>query len=72
MKKRDKAKHNASILAKAGENATTAWAEYRKIRNKINNRLRFEERTYKQKRVDESLDSPAQCWSTAKTIMNWT
>ena len=40
MKKRDKAKHDASILAKAGENATTAWAEYRKIRNKINNRLR--------------------------------
>ena len=40
LKKRDKAKHDASTLAKAGENATTAWADYRKIRNKINNRLR--------------------------------
>ena len=47
------------------------WNEYKKIRNKINNVKKQEERRYKSAKVSENLDSPADTWKTAKTFMNW-
>ena len=71
MKKRDLAKSKASEIAKTGGDSSSAWADFKKIRNRINNRLRFEENKYKQEKNNESPSSPAHCWNTAKCFMNW-
>ena len=71
IKKRNKAKLVASDLAKQGLNSSSAWNVYKKLRNNINNGLKFEELTYKQKKVNQSLVSSADCWRTAKEFMKW-
>ena len=50
IKKRDLAKSKASEIAQTGGDSSSAWADFKKIRNKINNRLRFEENKYKQEK----------------------
>ena len=71
IKRRNSAKAEASILSKSGVDASDAWSEFKQIRNKINNRLKFEEKNYKCKMINNSLDEPSLCWRAAKKIMNW-
>ena len=71
MKQRDEAKADAVALAEAGNDTTDAWARYRKLRNTVNNRLKYEENNYKAEKIQENLDCPAATWSTAKSFMNW-
>ena len=70
MKRRDKAKSCASNLAKLGFDNTQAWADFKLLRNKVSNRLKFEEIRYKQQKIENSLDSPSKCWNVAKEFMN--
>ena len=71
IKKRDEAKARASHLAKSGLDSKQAWAEFKSLRNKVCNRLKFEEITYKQEKIKSSLESPSRCWAVAKDFMNW-
>ena len=68
MKKRDSLKKCFEDHAIAGnsEAAGQAWIEYKKLRNKVNNRKKFEEKNFKSEKISRSLDSPADTWKTAK------
>ena len=71
MKDRDKLKAEATSLAKIGKNATEAWNNYKKLRNRLNNKIRYEENQYKQKKISENLDNSEKYWKLAKAFMNW-
>ena len=55
----------------ASREEVTAWNNYKKLRNKINNKKKNEERDYKLKKVLENIDSPDKTWRTAKQFMEW-
>ena len=71
MKTRDQAKAEALNLAKQGNDSSGAWLKFKTLRNKINNRLKFEEISYKRNNINACLGDPAKVWSTAKSYMNW-
>ena len=73
MKTRDGLKKSAEehTLADEYEAATEAWENFITIRNKVNNRKKFEEEHFKSDKIKNSLDSPTNSWSTAKSFMNW-
>ena len=56
MKQRDEAKADAVALAEAGNDTTDAWAIYRKLRNTVNNRLKYEENLFKAEKIEQNLD----------------
>ena len=76
MKERDTWKTRAKELAvanpgEASEEQRFAWNEYKKLRNKINNKKRFEERDFKRDKIMENIGDPAKVWNSTKTFMNW-
>ena len=77
MRQRDLWKERAKDLAimsqncEASEEQVEAWAEYKKYRNKINNRKKVEEISYKKEKIHENLDSASKTWNTAKMFMEW-
>ena len=71
MKSRNNMKKEALNLAKEGKDSTVAWAEFKKLRNKVNNRRKFEEKNFKKEKVNNSLHSPTETWKTAKSFMDW-
>ena len=72
MDKRDQMKDEAVELAKAGnDRASVAWAEFKKVRNEVTNRKKYEEINFKKEKVSASLDSSANTWECAKTFMEW-
>ena len=73
IKSREHWKELSEEHAMAGnaEAANEAWGHFKKFRNKINNRKKFEEQNFKSGKIASSLDSPAHTWSTAKSFMNW-
>ena len=66
-----KAKDLALISPMADQNQKDAWEEYRKYRNKINNKKKYEEKLYKSEKMSEVADSPDIVWKTAKSFMGW-
>ena len=71
MKERDVKKKEASTLARNCQDSALVWADYKRLRNKINNRIRSEEKKFKCKIMQENLETPSKCWKTAKAMMNW-
>ena len=73
MKNRDNLKKKAEDFALAGDDdaAAQAWKEYKKLRNKLNNRKKFEEKLFKSEKITQNLDSPSKTWETAKAFMEW-
>ena len=76
MRQRDLWKERAKDLAimsqncEASEEQVEAWAEYKKYRNKINNRKKVEEISYKKEKIHENLDSASKTWNTEKYSWN--
>jgi hypothetical protein len=70
---RDKFKKHAEELSIAGDTiaARDAWSNFKKLRNKVNNKKKFDEKKFKTGKVEQSLDSPANIWRTAKGFMDW-
>ena len=66
MKRRDILQRQA-----AQTNNPNTWRAYKDIRNKINNRLRYEERVWKQKRLSEVKGDSGKSWKVIKNILNW-
>ena len=73
IKNRDNCKkvYKQHVIEGNAEAASEAWNKFKKVRNKINNKKKFEERNFKSEKLINSLDSPAHTWSTAKSFMNW-
>ena len=73
MKARDDLKKSAENFALAGDSvsAAIAWKDYKKLRNKLNNRKKFEENHFKSEKISQNLDSPSKTWQTAKAFMDW-
>ena len=47
------------------------WSEFKKVRNKVNNRLEFEENFYKQQKFKQCKGDPKSTWKTLKSVLNW-
>ena len=70
---RDQLKKLAEDHVEGGDTlaAAEAWRNFKKARNTVNNRKKFEEHHFKSEKMISSLDSPANTWRTAKDFMNW-
>ena len=66
MKVRDNLHKTASET-----NCKDDWKEFKHIRNKINNRLKYEESRWQKIRLDECGPDPAKTWKRVKGILNW-
>ena len=71
MSERDKLKALAAKLSSEGLDASAEWVRFKSIRNRINNRRKYEEKHYKSEKLDASLDSTADTWKVAKSFMSW-
>ena len=73
MKERDRAKKDA-INARNDfrVNAPEKWTLFKTLRNKVNNRRKYEEKTYKLEKIKESLGCSSNMWKTSKRFMEWT
>ena len=69
MKKRDELKEKAKNSCAQAQ--MDAWENYKKIRNKVTNRLKQEEIRFKREKMEECKGGPSQTWKVAKRIMNW-
>ena len=47
------------------------WKQYKILRNKINNRLKYEEKYFQRKKLQECNNSSLKSWKTMKNILNW-
>ena len=52
-------------------NQSELWDKYKKLRNKINNRVKQEEILYKREKVKQCQECPSKTWGLAKKYMNW-
>ena len=76
MNQRDKLKEQAKALAiSEGKNSsaeqTELWSGYKKLRNKVNNRIKQEEVLFKKSKVSECQGCPSKVWGLAKKFMEW-
>ena len=75
IKERDQCKSAAKELSKGSSVVCQAqsqlWAQYKKLRNKINNRRKREEILYKTEKMSEFGKSPDLLWKQAKHFMGW-
>ena len=47
------------------------WKNYKLLRNKINNRLKYEENKGKKEAVEDCGNNPARVWKKVKCILKW-
>ena len=76
MKQRDILKEKAKAMAsRDGRQASIEqigmWDEYKKLRNRVNNKTRQEEINFKKMKVQECQDNPSKSWGLAKKFMDW-
>ena len=77
MLQRDKFKQEAKEMAlrdmgrSVSEDQRLAWEKFKKLRNKINNEKKKEEKNYKASKISEDLECPGKVWKTAKSFMGW-
>ena len=72
MKLRDDWKQAAKELPRNSPDQTHAWAEFKKYRNRVNNKKRHDECNYKAEKINEVSDTPNLLWKYAKSFMGWT
>ena len=65
MKKRDETQK------KAAANDSDILREYKNLRNRVTNRLKSEEKNWKQLKLSQCKGDSAKTWKTAKGILNW-
>ena len=68
---KERAKDLAKISPEASPEQVQAWSEYKKYRNRINNRKKNEEKSYKAGKLAENAESPEIVWKNAKMFMGW-
>ena len=72
MKERDALKALAkSLVGIDSLQQAEVWAQYKVLRNKINNRVKKEELLFKREKMNECQRDPAKIWRIAKNNMEW-
>ena len=76
MKQRDSWKKKAVALAKVSpelvsDEQKAAWDNYKRLRNLINNKKKYEEVNYKKEKIAENAGDPSKLWKKSKEFMNW-
>ena len=76
MVQRDLWKQRAKDLSLVSPGAAcpaqiSVWSEYKRFRNMINNRKKYEEQHFKIDKMTEVADSPDIVWKSAKSFMGW-
>ena len=71
MKTRDDWKNIAKNLTAGSLAQIHAWQQFKKFRNKVNNRKKFEESNFVAQKMTEVADSPDLMWKGAKSFMGW-
>ena len=74
MNQRDKAKQKYEMLVTSSscrDDQVEAWQDFKKLRNTVNNRKKYEEINYKKEKMVSSLDDPAKMWRASKEVMEW-
>ena len=66
MKDRDNLQKRA-----AESKSTEDWKIFKSLRNRINNRLKFEERNWQRLKLEKCEDNPNSVWKNVKGILNW-
>ena len=66
MKNRDQLHKVASQ-----SNITEDWTVFKKIRNQINNRLKYEEKRWQSEKLRQCNGNAKSSWKTLKSILNW-
>ena len=47
------------------------WIAFKTIRNKINNRQKYEERVWQKQKISECGNDTKKTWKNVKSILNW-
>ena len=47
------------------------WDKYKKVRNEINNRLKFEEKSWQKSRLEDCGNNSSKTWKKVKGILKW-
>ena len=71
IKLRDLSKKEAVQIVREGGDAAVAWSNFKKLRNKVNNRTKYEERQFKSSQITDNLNSMSKVWTVAKQDMQW-
>ena len=66
MKERDELQKKASESKDKDD-----WRKYKKLRNNVNNRLKYEECRGQKIKLDECGNNSAKIWKNVKCILNW-
>ena len=66
MKERDELQQLASETRNRDD-----WCKFKQVRNKVNNRLKYEEIKGQRLKLDECGSNSAQTWKNVKCILNW-
>ena len=65
-------KNRDHLLKIASETKSqTDWKNYKLLRNKVNNRLKYEENKGRRDAMEECGDNSAKVWKKVKCILNW-
>ena len=66
MKERDELHKVASETKKKDD-----WNKFKHIRNRINNKLKYEEGHWQKARLEQCGNNSAKVWKNVKGILNW-
>ena len=66
MKERDRLQKVASERKERSD-----WKNYKQIRNKVKNRLKYEETKWQRTSLDQCGSNSAKIWKNVKSILNW-
>lgn len=66
MKNRDEAQKAATLT-----NKNEDWNNYKKLRNKINNRLKVEKKNWQRRKLDNCESDPSRTWKNVKGWLGW-
>ena len=70
MKLRDDWKCKALEIDSKNGDSSQAWAEFKRLRNRVNNRRKYEEIKYKREKLS-SVSLLADTWQMSKSFMDW-
>ena len=66
MKERDQQQRLASETKNRED-----WIKFKMLRNKINNRLKYDQRSWQKDKLDEYDGNPSKNWKNVRDILNW-
>ena len=66
MKERDQLQKKASQSRNEDD-----WKKFKSIRNKVNNRLKFEETNWQRTKLEQCGQNSSDVWKNVKGILNW-